>query len=127
MSKNDELSTLQAELEAARAEIAALKAKSEKKSTRAAVGMPEDQMAPADTTLGRVQRLDRAAQIDAFPKLARLLPVSRVCELIVAIAGEAAGSNGSVDEVVTTVTTRAPKKAKGEKVVEDNTAVEPQA
>lgn len=113
---------LQAKLDAAMAEIEALKAKNAKAPRAPKHAIAEADMAPADTLLGKVQRLDRAQQIDAFPKLARLLPVGRACELIVALAGEAATLTNSTDEaVVNAITTKKEKKAKGEPVVEDKT------
>ena len=125
---NDEqMLALQAELEAARAEIAALKSGGTKKvSTKTSI--PDEKLAPADTLLGQVQRLDRAKQIDAFPKLARMIGAERACELIVSFASEVASkTNSTAEDVIKTVTTVAPKKAKGEKVVDDATGGEPAA
>jgi hypothetical protein len=122
-----ELEKLQEDLATARAEIEALKAKSggKVKSLKTS-GIPESEMADTATALGQVQRKDRASQIDAFPKIARMLPVGRVCELIVALAQEAASTAGKdFDAVLAAVTTRTEKTKKeaAPAVVEDQTLV----
>ena len=118
MAKNDELEALRAELAAAKAEVEALKAA---KSKSIKVAIHPDKLVDPSTTLGRLQRLDRALQIDAFPKLARQFEPERACELVMQLAGElASATNRSVDEVVTEVTTKTTKAKK----VEDNTGAQ---
>lgn len=118
MAKNDELEALRAELAAAKAEVEALKAA---KPKTIKVAIHPDKLVDPNTTLGRLQRLDRALQIDAFPKLARQFAPERACELVMQLATELAGAtNRNVDEVVTEVTTKTPKTPKA-KNVQDNT------
>lgn len=129
----DELAELRAQLEAQRAENAALKEALEKKaaSGRKAQEFPADRLADENTVLGRVQRIaDRSAVYDAVQKLYRAMGYPETCEAVVSLAEQATQAEGnafhgkSVDEVVTAVTTRTskPRKEKAPAVVGDATA-----
>jgi len=118
---------LMAELEAERAKSAALEAElaSKKGPGRKAPEFPADRLVDADTILGKVQRMDRQHVFDALPKLYRAVGIADAAEAVVALAEKVAAQTGkTVEEVVTTYTTPAPRKKKGEEApakVQDDT------
>lgn len=130
-SAEERVAELEAKLAAAEAKAAELETKlSAKGPGRAStwVALAASAMAPADSTLGKIQRAERDSQVEAIAKVARKLDAANLADVALDLAKRFKPEDKTEDEFVTALLTkstrnRAAKGAEGTetKKVADNT------
>lgn len=118
---------IMAELEAAKAELNAMKEKEAKRKAsrkprpskvdpavaEARVKFETIEYAPEGTALRALQEMGRAVHVYAFYKVIKHLSYDRLARLLFSLCEEVAGNDGrDVQDVIAEVTTRVPKAPK---------------